>query len=122
MPTNVTDRSLSWNRMTEANPTHKGLVVTNAVLLATEVYSSELIQDQKCTARKAPEIRANATSRRLRLDSSERERSSPMGRSRSDAIPSLAAAMVREGTSADWARRIKIEAVETTSTPAASTA
>jgi len=45
-----------------------------------------------------------------------------MGRSRSDAIPSLAAAMVREGTSADWARRIKIEAVETTSTPAASTA
>jgi hypothetical protein len=35
-------------------PIHSRLVVTSAVLLATEVYSSEVIQVAKCSARKKP--------------------------------------------------------------------
>ena len=35
-------------------PIHSRLVVTSAVLLATDVYSSELIQVVKCSVRKRP--------------------------------------------------------------------
>jgi hypothetical protein len=36
----------------EARPIHRRLLVTSAVLLATEVHSSEVIQVAKCRARK----------------------------------------------------------------------
>ena len=39
--------SFSRSSTTDASPTHSGLVVTSTVLLATEVYSSDVIHDQK---------------------------------------------------------------------------
>ena len=50
MPASAAGVSRSRNTSSDASPTQSGLVVTSTVLLATEVYSSELIQDQKCTA------------------------------------------------------------------------
>jgi hypothetical protein len=47
-------RLVAEQRKKEAMPIHSRLVVTSAVLLATEVYSSELIQVAKCSARKNP--------------------------------------------------------------------
>jgi hypothetical protein len=50
-------------------PTHSRLVVTSAVLLATEVYSSEVIQVAKCSARKKPAPQVSRPWRRLRARS-----------------------------------------------------
>lgn len=44
MPSSVVQCNRSRKKKSEAIPTQSGLVETSAALLATEVYSSELIQ------------------------------------------------------------------------------
>ena len=46
-------------------PIDSRLVVTRAVLLATEVYSSEVMQVAKCSARKKPAPQVSSSCRRL---------------------------------------------------------
>ena len=83
--------------------THRGVVATSAAELATVVYSSEVIQVAKCTARKAPESSASSHWRRVRAASSRRWRVQARGTSTREATISRPAAMTREGAPSAWA-------------------
>ncbi len=101
----------------EARPIHSGLVVTSAVLEATEVYSSELIQVAKCSARKKPAASAMPICLRVRRASSWRDCRKATGVMISAAKPSRQVATASELTPSAWARRAKMAPKEIAARP-----
>ena len=92
----------------EASPIHNGLVVISAVLEATEVYSSEVIQVAKCSARKKPAVSAITSCRRVSRVSSWRACSSATGVMMRAAKPSRQLATASELTPSAWAMRARM--------------
>ena len=86
-----------------SSATHSGVVVTSTTELATVVYSSEVIQVAKWTARNSPESSASPRVRRVRARSSGRWRCQTSGASTSAAMLMRAAAMTSEGAPSAWA-------------------
>ena len=82
----------------ESKATQSGVVDTSTTELATEVYSSEVIQVAKWIARKKPESRARPSSRRFRRANSARWRISTIGSSNREARLRRQAAITIEGT------------------------
>ena len=119
MPPIIMREGVSRKMKNEARPIHKGLVVTSAVLDATEVYSSELIQVAKCSARKKPAASAIATCRRVSRASSWRDCSSATGVMMSAAKPSRQLATASELTPSAWAIRAKMAPKEMAARPMA---
>ncbi len=121
MPTSAAAAGRSRKKIAEANPTQSGFVVTSAALLATDVYSSEEIQVQKCMARNSPDSRHRPRSRRHSRMISRPALSQAKGARIAAASPSRTAAIAREEAPSACASRIRIEAVETTATAPART-
>ena len=107
----------SRNTSGESSATHSGVVVTRTTELATVVYSRDVIQVAKCSAKKTPESSASSHSPRPSARSSDLERVSANGASTRLASVRRAAAMTMDGAPAPWARRMKMEAVETARIP-----
>jgi len=80
----------------DTNATHNGFVVTSAVLLATEVCSSEVIHAQKCAASNTPESMQSANGRQPKCIISRPARSHTKGVSTAAATVKRTAAMARE--------------------------
>ena len=87
----------------EASAIQIGLVVTSTVLLATEVYASELIQVAKCAASRQPASNARRRSRRDKPRISLPTRASASGVSSSAASVRRSAAIDSDGTPAPCA-------------------
>ena len=80
----------------DARPIHNKLVVTSAVLLATEVYSSELIQLAKRKARKKPAPKASMICWLVSRLKAYRDCQSATGVTRTAANPRRKAAIARD--------------------------
>ena len=100
----------------ESSATHSGIVLTNTTELATVVNCSEVIQVAKCTARNPPESSASPSSLRLSEPSSRLWVDAATGTRMIEAMVNRQAAITIEGASF-WAKRMKIEAVETANIP-----
>ncbi len=97
MPRTITALGFSPKSRNDAMPTQSRLVVTSAVLLATEVYSSEVIQVAKCSARKKPAPQVSRPCRRLSARSTWPDCQEAIGVMISAASPRRSVAMVSDG-------------------------
>src|SRR4030043_884959 len=100
----------------ESRATQSGIVLTNTTELATVGYCNEVIQVAKCNARKIPDKSARSKSGRLRDMSSRLWVDAATGTRMIEAKVNLQAAITSEEASF-WAKRMKIEAVETAKMP-----
>lgn len=115
-PTAVQRVGFSFRKMGDNKATHNGAVVTNTTELATVVYSNEVIQVAKCEPRKTPANTSNNQVFPGMLGFIFFQLFNANGRMNSVAKDIRPAAITDEGTST-WAKRIKIDAVETARIP-----
>lgn len=97
--------------------THNGVVVTKTTELAMEVNCNEVIQVAKCSARNMPDKIPFSKLAEVIFRHSGPCLINAIGTRTKLAITSRAAAMVMEEASA-WAKRMKMDAVETKRIPA----
>lgn len=104
--------SFSFRKIGAINATQSGEVLTRTTELVMVVYSRDVIQVAKCTARKIPESSPSKSSLRVSWRNSSRCRIRAGGARNKLASNRREAAITREGASS-CANRIKTDDVET---------